>query len=535
MALEATMAHLDDFIAHQMRRQPIPGLALALTDRTQLLRVATYGLADRAAQTPVTPDTLFEIGSIGKSFTSIALLQQHEAGHLDLQAPVTTYLPWLTIPSPYAPITLHHLLSHTAGITRGTDLAPGTRFEVAALRAFAPGFPPGTRFHYSNVGYKALGYLLEETTQRPFAEILQTGILDPLAMQATHPVITYATRPQLAVGYRPAYDDRPWHARHPLVPAPWHEYGAGDGSLASTPADMAAYVRMLLNRGQGPHRRLLQPASFDRLVEHVIEAWPGSFYGYGLSSEEVDGHTCVGHGGGTLGFGSTILADMDAGLGVVVLCNSVLANPGAIAQYALTLLRAASRGEGVPAMPPDNDVLTVEHPDDYSGTYRAGAKTLTLVAEDRRLLLQHGDAHIPLEPRGPDTFFVNDPHLGLFLLRFGRSGGQVVEAFFGPTWYTNDNFPEAETFDAPATWAPYVGHYRAHNPWLSNFRIVLRKGELALIYPWGNEEPLVPLEEAGSFQVGVESPERIQFDTLIAGQTLRANLSGCDYYRFFTP
>jgi hypothetical protein len=81
-----------------------------------------------------------------------------------------------------------------------------------------------------------------------------------------------------------------------------------------------------------------------------------------------------------------------------------------------------------------------------------------------------------------------------------------------------------------------VGHYRSHNPWLSNFRVVLRKGALALIRPTGSEEPLIPLA-GGVFRIGDEerSPDRIRFDTVLDGRALRADLSGCPYYRTFTP
>ena len=227
-------------------------MAVALTDHEKLLRVSTYGFADVAARTPVTPESLFEIGSIGKSFTNIALLQEREAGRLDLNAPITRYLPWFQVQSEYEPITTHHLMSHTAGLITGTELAPHGRYESWALRNTKTSSPPGERFHYSNIGYKTLGFLLEDLLGRRYEDIIKSRILDPLGMTATHPVITFETRERAAVAYRCFYDDRPEHPSYPLVPALWGEYGAGDGCLASTPADMAAYLRMFMNQGQGP-------------------------------------------------------------------------------------------------------------------------------------------------------------------------------------------------------------------------------------------------------------------------------------------
>jgi hypothetical protein len=103
-------------------------------------------------------------------------------------------------------------------------------------------------------------------------------------------------------------------------------------------------------------------------------------------------------------------------------------------------------------------------------------------------------------------------------LQFGRQEGEMVEVFHGARWYTNERYTGPTTFDYPPEWDAYPGHYRSHNPWHTNFRIVLRKGKLVLIEPAGSEEPMIPLNN-GTFRLGTD----------------RANLSCCDYYRTFTP
>ncbi len=529
---------LDQFIEQKMKVTNVPGMAVAVTDREKLLRVSTYGFADVAAQTPVTPEMLFEIGSIGKSFTSIALLQLREEGRLELHEPVTRYLPWFEVQSEYEPITPHHLMSHTAGITNGPEFPGEARYEVWALRETEATAPPGTYYHYSDAGYKTLGVVLEELLGQPYGDIIQERILDPLGMAATRPIITNETRKRLAVGYEAFYDDRPLPRSRPLAPATWLEDAEGAGSIASTPADMATYLRTLMNRGQGPRGRILSEESFDLMTQRVIEAeeeGDGSFYGYGLGIRESDGHTYIGHGGGMVGYYSYMLADMDDGLGVVVLMNG----PGGrsdeeIAMFTLQLLRAALHDQELPSMPP-TDPTKIENGAEYVGTYRACDKTLILVAERERLILCYGDERIALERRDPDCFYVDHPDFALFLLRFGREKGEVVEAFHGPDWYTNERYTGPTAFDYPQEWDAYPGHYRSHNPWLTNFRVVLRKGALVLVEPSGDEEPLVPLG-GGVFRVGEDehSPERIRFDAILNGRALRANLSCGDYYRTFT-
>lgn len=535
--LQEALTLLDAFIESRMKADNTPGLALAVTDQERLLYLTTAGFADRAAQTPVKPSCLFEIGSISKSFTAIALLQLHQAGRLDLHRPVNEYLPWFHVPSPYGPITPHHLLSHTAGIIRGTEFTTEARYEVWALRETEATAPPGTFFHYSNVGYKLLGLILETLLGQTYGEIIRERILDPLEMCDTEPVITHETRSPLAVAYEPLYDDRPFHPSHPLVPATWLETGTADGSIASTAGDMAKYVRMLLNRGRGPGQRLLSEEAFalmsQRLIEPDDEEHNG-FYGYGLVITQDDGHTVIGHDGGMVGYSSSMLADMDEGLGVIVLINGP-GEPANIARFALRLLRAARHGQPLPT-PPLADPTRIQNAAEYCGTYRSEREPFILSSEGERLILHYGGERAPLEQRGTDCFYVAHPYFARFLLRFGRQGGAVVEAFHGPWWTVNERYNGPMSFDPPPGWEAYPGHYRAHNPWLTNFRVVLRKGRLWLIAPQGEEQELVELGE-GAFRVGVDerSPERIRFDTLINGQAVRATLSGCPYYRTFTP
>ena len=248
--LAPAFAALDAFVAERMYADGTPGVAVALTDRERTLRIATYGSADLAAGAAVTPETLFEIGSIGKSFTADALLILAEQGLVDLDAPVARFLPWFSVRSRFGPISLRHLLTHTAGIVAGPDGSPSGEAEVWLLRETEASSPPGRRFHYSNVGYKVLGLVIAEAGGLPYPEVVRRLLLEPLGMEDTEPAIANESRRRLAVGHTGLYDDRPFHPRHPLVPATWLETDTGDGCLACSPADLAVYARLLLNRGR---------------------------------------------------------------------------------------------------------------------------------------------------------------------------------------------------------------------------------------------------------------------------------------------
>ena len=115
-AVQPVFTRLDEFITRHMRETGAPGMTLALANRDGLIRVSTYGYADMKAGARVVPETMFEIGSISKSFVGLALMQLRDEGKLDLNKPIVEYLPWLKINSKFEAITTHHVLSHSAGL-----------------------------------------------------------------------------------------------------------------------------------------------------------------------------------------------------------------------------------------------------------------------------------------------------------------------------------------------------------------------------------------------------------------------------------
>src|SRR5262245_40760000 len=175
-AVQPVFARLDEFIARHMREMGAPGLTLALANRDGLIRASTYGYADTKAGLRVVPETMFEIGSISKSFVALTLLHLRDEGKLDLNKPVVEYLPWLKINSKFAPVTTHHILSHTAGL-------PGAPLLLDALLAeLWTAYEPGKRFLYSNTGYNILGFLIEAIDRRPFADAMRARMLTTLGM-----------------------------------------------------------------------------------------------------------------------------------------------------------------------------------------------------------------------------------------------------------------------------------------------------------------------------------------------------------------
>ena len=233
-----------------------------------------------------------------------------------------------------------------------------------------------------------------------------------------------------------------------------------------------------------------------------------------------------------------MISDLTDGVGVVALVNGLAQSYGAVdmALHILSILRAGQHGQQLPPNPPATDPEQVANAIDYAGAYGSGAERLVVTASGERLSLRWRGSEVALQQRGMDSFYVSHPELEHSLLEFGRDEGRVVEAFHGANWYTGERYSGPARFDYPEEWDGFCGHYRAYNFGLTNFRVVVRKGALLLLYPTGGHEPLVPVGD-GAFRIGKDprSPETIRFDSLASGKALRAVYSGCPYYRTYTP
>ena len=531
-AVQPLFARLDQFIARHMRETGAPGMTLALANRDGLIRASTYGYADTKAGLRVVPETMFEIGSISKSFVALALLQLRDEGKLDLNKPIVEYLPWLKINSKFEAITTHHILSHSAGL-------PGAPLLLDALLGeLWTAYAPGKRFLYSNTGYNILGFLIEALDKRPFAESMRARMLAPLGMTASAPIITNDLRKKIAIGYEPLEEGKPFPALGPLAEAQWIEVDIAAGSIASTPGDMAKYMRMLLNRGALPKGRLISEESFALFTKPAINSpyrgEPAS-YGYGLWVSDIDGHTRLRHTGGMVAFSSSIDVDLTAGVGAFASVNANLRGyrPVAVTKYAVELFNASLAAKSLPDPPaPPASVDEVKNAADYAGTFTTlDDKKLELVAEGNKLILVHANRRVVLERAGTDRFIVKHPDFDMFLLGFTRENQKVTQAFYGSDWYLGANYTGPKTFEAKKEWEAFAGHYYHDSPWYGDTRIVLRKGQLLL----DGVQPLVPRAD-GKFGIGdPEAPDWIAFESIVDGRAMRMNFSGIVFRRTFTP
>jgi len=201
---------VDDYIRAQMTRRKIPGLALAVAQRGQVVKLAGYGLASVELEAPVTPDTVFELASVTKQFTATAIMKLVEEGKVVLDEPVSKYLP--RTPPTWHAITIRHLLTHTAGLAKlGEDFVAlwkdGVRMNYTTEQAFdaatkdAMSFGPGDGWQYSDVGYFLLGMVIERVSGQRYAAFLADHFFTPLGMTSTSVIDQWAVVPHRAPGY----------------------------------------------------------------------------------------------------------------------------------------------------------------------------------------------------------------------------------------------------------------------------------------------------------------------------------------------
>ncbi|WP_114241470.1 serine hydrolase [Dyella sp. C9] len=290
-------ARIDADVQAVLQRTATPGAVIAVYRDGKLIYGHAYGYRDRERRLPATMDTWYEIGSITKQFTAAAILQLQEAGKLDIDKPLSTWLPT----APHATeVTLRQLLSHTSGLPEyldGPDVEqfatrPATFDQLMARIKDKPlDFKPGSRWSYSNTGYALLGRVIEVVSGEDYRHYVRIHLLDPAGISHTHGVADEERLSPMAVGYR--------HEGGKLERAPTiHDsVGGAAGYLVSTVADLERWNEALVSG------RIVTPADYAMMITSVQTTGSGSAdYGLGLFVDEMEGQPRVGHTGGSLGF-----------------------------------------------------------------------------------------------------------------------------------------------------------------------------------------------------------------------------------------
>ncbi|MEE9219170.1 MAG: serine hydrolase domain-containing protein, partial [Acidobacteriota bacterium] len=308
-----------------------PGCALGVIQDGKLAYKRGYGMASLEHGAPITPDTIFRMGSVSKQFTAAAVALLAEEGKISLDDDVRKYLPEL--PAYERPITIRHLIHHTSGLRDYTSLTPmagigGTDHYTVAesldliARQRATDFQAGEKYSYCNSGYFLLSQIVERASGKSLRAYAEERIFGPLGMKQTHfHDAPFEVVPRRAYGYSPADD-----GGYRTDMTGWEQ--VGDGSVFTTIEDLLLWDRNFYDNRLG----LGGPALIETLQT------PGKLnngetidYAFGLRVDEYRGLKRVHHSGSWVGFRTYITRFPEQHLSVAVLCNLSTASPGPLA------------------------------------------------------------------------------------------------------------------------------------------------------------------------------------------------------------
>jgi beta-lactamase class C len=331
---EAQARLIDGVILQFMQKNDIPGVAISLYDGDEGYTLC-YGVANKETQAPITPDTIFEIASITKVFTTTDLALHVENGTLSLNDPLAQYLPAIyKNKGAIGNVTLLQLATHTSSLPRSPPpLQKGKRYTrhevIEFLQNWQPEYPVGTHYLYSNLGVGLIGYALENVEHKSFEPLLKDDIFKPLGMNSTLINVPYALMNKYAQGYSP--QGRPTRKWSKSV------WPAG-GALRSTPADMLKFLEANLGVGVSQSlQKAIQIAQkgYYKVNDHLT-------MGLAWQRVETKGLLLIDKNGGVPGFSSYIGMIPEKKIGIVILANKSKAECTKIGRLLLLRLAKAS-------------------------------------------------------------------------------------------------------------------------------------------------------------------------------------------------
>lgn len=433
-----------------------PGLAALVYKDGEVLYRKAYGMANLELMVPMKPENVFEIGSITKQFTAVAVLMLMEEGKLSPEDELTKFIP--DYPTNGKKITVHHLLNHTSGIKSytgmdnfleqaRTDMTPLELIDV--FKNEPMDFDPGEEFRYNNSGYILLGHIIEVVAEKSYADFISENIFKPLGMNSSY----YGSMTQLilnrAAGYSPTEEG--WrNANYLSLTLP---YAAG--SLMSTVDDMLLWHKAVHGN------TLIKPESRALAFTNTkLNNGEPTNYGYGWMMNEVNGTPSIEHGGGIFGYTTSGIYLPEENLYVIVLTNRDGSSPQDVA------IKMTAHVIGKP-YPESNDAvsLTKQQLSKWTGNYELEDGQLRKISLEDGKLYNQGDGRgkKPMFPLSEDKFF-SDNGMGLydFALEEGKKTVNFVSRMHKVKGVETDKKIETEkeeiTID-PKVLTDYVGEY----------------------------------------------------------------------------
>jgi CubicO group peptidase (beta-lactamase class C family) len=520
---------LEKSITKHMDMAQVPGLALAIVKEQEILYARGFGITSvEEGGIPVTPQTLFRIGSTTKSLTGTALLRMVEMGMLDLDRPLKEYIHWILFSKPHAAeqITLRMLLSHTSGLP--TDIPFLERRNSEGLEAFMrEQLPqcflvaePGKLFAYSNLGLMVAGFLAQYVYEHPFTLVMQDLVFTPLDMQRT------TFDPTVAMTYPLAQAHTSNNKGKLVVEHRFLEDTASyPASFAmSTVLDMANFALMHLNNGIFRSHAFLRPETITMMHTAHTHLFTRKDLSYGLtfSLDTYHGQRQIGHDGAISSFGSQLTLLPDAGLAAILLYNRTeLDSVGIVNSIFDRLVKSTRKTRQVGSTTKLSSKAGVTKTRmvkldtteraryvRYTGTYLSpyiGLTTVDIIND--RLILRFNDEHIPLLAYKQDLYIgeYEDSDLHLTIGFVLPTEGPAEYVVINP--YGDDSVfhmlecrrinPDELRLNFQEHWNAYVGTY-AHEDF-GTYTVSIENGHVMLALQEASEKTLCTPMGSGQF------------------------------------
>jgi D-alanyl-D-alanine carboxypeptidase len=407
---------LDAWLQATVASREEPSLSIGIVYDHDLIWAKSYGFANLEKRVPATPATLYRIASISKVFTATAIMELRDAGKLQLDDPVSKYLPWFQVKEPKPdspPITIWNLLTHTSGLARElpppywNDLKFPTREEMKRLVADEPAIlPPNTKYKYSNLALAIAGEVVAAVSGEPYERFVKDHILTPLGMTSTL-VAPAQGGPSLATGYRWRAPGKPREAED-FIDARALTPSAG---MASSVIDLAKLVSLQFRDGPAGGSQILKGSTLREMqrVQWLRPDWQ-SGQGLGLGIRHVGQEVRVGKDGVAPGFKSLIEWVPAGKYGVIVLINGYDADTTFYMNQALSIVgpaivQATTHTRPAPVAPAEWSK--------YTGTYAWKNVESQIMLINGELIMISPESPTPWEsrvrltPAGPNTFLIN--------------------------------------------------------------------------------------------------------------------------------
>ncbi|WP_404713942.1 serine hydrolase [Sphingomonas sp. MMS24-J13] len=521
--LEAAADRIAAAARWEIETKAVPSIAIALVDRNGVVWSQAWGHADAEGKVPATTASVYRAGSVSKLFTDVAIMRLVEQGKIDLDKPVTTYLPGFRPRNPFGGvITLRQLMTHRSGLVREPprghyfDMAPkGQADTVASLNETTLVAAPGALTKYSNAGIAVVGQVLATMTGKPYEQAVHDLVLSPLGMNASSMTLA-PLRDKIAYSEMASFDS----AR---TPAPLFDLGMpAAGSLYTTTGDLGRFAVAMLNHGGG----LIKPTSLDEMWRPQYAVQNGSrTFGLGFIVTNIDGQRVVGHSGGIYGFSTELRLMPEAGIGAIVFSTvDSGASSDKLVRYALQAFLAERTGKPLPVFS-TSEAVTGDEARRLSGWYSDGHQSVGVRIYQGQLAIDGPESAGMIRKSG-GAYRIEDAQLIDDALSFAPDASWVE---LDGKRYVRAVQPEP--FDPEPAFAALIGDYG----WPHNIlRIYERDGQPYVRIEWTDWRPLHRIDAdtyAFPNDRGLYPRETLHFVRGASGVPIAATLNGISWPR----